>query len=119
MAALAELDAAPDTIEPDTIEAELIYLAKPEKLVTYVAKPGDVDQREGGESVTHCVKIHNGRPLADHFEFEREGFRFVANRSQVADFMNEDEVRRAYYPECQDLIKQVSDAKRVVVFDHT
>ena len=44
MALLAELDAA-----PDTIEAELSYLAKPEKLVTYVAKPGDVDQREGGE----------------------------------------------------------------------
>ncbi len=47
MAALAELDAA-----PDTIEAELSYLAKPEKLVTYVAKPGGVDEREGGETIT-------------------------------------------------------------------
>ena len=79
--ALAELDAA-----PDTIEAELIYLAKPEKLVTYVAKPGGVDQREGGENVTHRVRLHNGRPLADRFEFEREGFRFVPHRTQVADF---------------------------------
>ena len=114
MAALAELDAA-----PDTIEAELIYLAKPEKLVTYVAKPGGVDEREGGESVTHRVRIHNGRPLADRFEFEREGFRFVPHHSRVADFLNDDEVRRVYYPECEALIKQVSGAKRVVVFDHT
>ena len=59
MALLAELDAA-----PDTIEAELSYLAKPEKLVTYVAKPGDVDQREGGENITHRVAcITEGRSL--------------------------------------------------------
>jgi hypothetical protein len=114
MAALAELDAA-----PDTIEAELIYLAKPEKLVTYVARPGDLDQREGGDSATHRVPIRNGRPLADRFEFEREGFRFVPHRSQVADFMSDAEVRRTYYPECEELIKRVSGAERVVVFDHT
>src|SRR6185312_656960 len=114
MAALAELDAA-----PDTIEAELSYLAKPEKLVTYVAKPGGVDEREGGETITRRVRLHNGRPLADRFEFEREGFRFVPHRSRVADFLSDDEVRRVYYPECQELIKQVSGAKRVVVFDHT
>ena len=114
MALLAELDAA-----PDTIEAELIYLAKPEKLVTYVARPGDVDQREGGENVIRRVRLHNGRPLADKFEFEREGFRFVPHHSRVADFLSDDEVRRTYYKECQELIKQVSGAKRVVVFDHT
>jgi hypothetical protein len=114
MAALAELDAA-----PDTIEAELSYLAKPEKLVTYVAKPGDVDQREGGANITHRVSLHNGRPLADRFEFEREGFRFVPHRSQVGDFTNDAEIRRVYYKECEDLIKQISGARRVVVFDHT
>ena len=114
MAALAELDAA-----PDTIEAELSYLARPEKLVTYVAKPGDVDQREGGETATHCVRLHNGRPFADRFEFEREGFRFVPHRSRVAYFADDSEIRRVYYKECEELIKQVSGAKRVVVFDHT
>lgn len=114
MAQLSELDTA-----PDTIEAELTYLAKPEKLVTYVAQPGGVDEREGGQNATHRVKIHNGRPGADRFVFEREGFRFVPNRTQVADFFDEDEIRRVYYPECEALIKQVSGAKRVVVFDHT
>src|SRR3954451_6913344 len=95
MAALAELDAA-----PDTIEAELSYLAKPEKLVTYVAKPGGVDEREGGENATHRVRLHNGRPLPDRFEFEREGFRFVPHHARVADFLSDDEVRRVYYKEC-------------------
>ena len=114
MAQLAELDTV-----PDTIEAELIYLAEPEKLVTHVAGPGGVDEREGGRNATHRVMIRNGRPLAERFDFEREGFRFVPHRSRVADFASDDEVRRVYYPECEALIRQVSGARRVVVFDHT
>jgi len=115
MADIAELDTA-----PETIEAELIYLADTgEKLVTQVADPGGRDQRQGGGNGTHWVKIQNGRPLADRFEFEREGFRFLGDKSQVRNFYNEDEIRRVYYPECEALIKQVSGAKRVVVFDHT
>ena len=115
MADIAELDTA-----PDTIEAELTYLADTgEKLVTQVAEPGGRDQRKGGGNETRRVEIHNGRPLADRFEFEREGFRFVSHRSQVRSFYDEDEICRAYYPECVELIKQVSGAKRVVVFDHT
>ena len=79
MADIATLDTA-----PDTIEAELSYLADTgEKLVTQVAEPGGRDQRQGGGNETHRVKVHNGRPLAGKFEFEREGFRFVPSKSAV------------------------------------
>ena len=116
MVQIAGLDAA-----PEMIEARLNYLADTgEKLVTQVAPPGGRDRRLGADnSETHQVTIHNGRPLADQFQFEREGFRFVASRSQVANFFDDAEVRRVYYPECISLIKQVSGARRVVVFDHT
>ena len=57
--------------------------------------------------------------FADRFEFEREGFRFVDHDTRVADFFDEAEVRRVYYPECEALIKRESGAKRVIVFDHT
>jgi hypothetical protein len=115
MAHTVELDA-----DPATIEANLIYLAGgADKLVTYVAAPGGRDTRSGGGGETHRVVLHNGRPLADRFEFEREGFRFVDHDTRVADFFDEAEVRRVYYPECEALIKRVSGAKRVVVFDHT
>ena len=113
MAEIAELDA------PDTILADLVYLAKPEKLVTRVAAPGGSDERIGGANEIHRVRIRNGRPLADRFQFEREGFRFIEHRSRVADFYDEAAVRRVYYPECEALIKEVSGARRVVVFDHT
>ncbi|MGH7126582.1 MAG: CmcJ/NvfI family oxidoreductase, partial [Stellaceae bacterium] len=62
---------------------------------------------------------HNGRPLAERFVFERDGFRFVPHKHGVKNFSDEDEIRRVYYPECEALIKQVSGARRVVVFDHT
>jgi hypothetical protein len=115
MVQIAELDAA-----PETIEANLIYLATAsEKLVTYVAAPGGRDERIGGGNETHRVTLHNGRPLADRFAFEREGFRFVPHHTDVASFFDEDEIRRVYYPECEALVKEVSGAKRVVVFDHT
>jgi hypothetical protein len=115
MVQLAELDTA-----PETIEADLVYLAgDAEKLVTHVAEPGGRDERIGGGSEVHRVRIHDGRPLAGRFEFEREGFRFVPHRSAVRDYGNDDEVKRVYYPECETLIKEVSGAKRVVVFDHT
>jgi hypothetical protein len=115
MAHIAELDAA-----PETVVASLNYLADTgEKLVTQVAEPGGRDSRSGGATEAHRVAIHNGRPLADHFEFEREGFRFVDHATRVGNFADEDEIRRVYYPEVEALIKAASGAKRVVVFDHT
>ena len=115
MANVVELDTA-----PETIEANLIYLAGgAEKLVTYVAAPGGLDERSGGGSETRPVVIHNGRPFAERFDIEREGFRFVGYDTRVVDFFDEAEVRRVYYPECEALIKRESGAERVVVFDHT
>lgn len=115
MVQLAELDTA-----PETIEANLVYLAgTADRLVTHVAKPGGRDERIGGDSEAHRVRIHNGRPLAERFEFEREGFRFVRSPTAVRDFGDDDEIRRVYYPECEALIKRESGARRVVVFDHT
>ena len=114
------VDIAELAADPATIEASLFYLARgADKLVTYVAAPGGRDERSGGGSETHRVTIHNGRPLAGDFVFEREGFRFVDHATRVADFFDDAEVRRVYYPECEALIKEVSGAKRVVVFDHT
>ena len=115
MVEIAELDSA-----PETLEATLSYLARDaDKLVTYVAAPGGRDQRIGGDGETHPVVIHNGRLRADRFDIEREGFRFVGSPTRVADFYDDAEVRRVYYPECEALIRRESGARRVVVFDHT
>ena len=116
MVQVAELDA-----DPETIEATLNYFvdtgATP---VSLVGAPGGTDTRVGGgQSDARQVVLHNGRPYADRFALERDGFRFVHHDTKVRDFYDEDEIRRVYYPEMEALVKAETGAKRVVVFDHT
>ena len=100
---------------PETIEATLSYFIDTEAMpVTLVGAPGGSDQRlGGGKPDPHRVVIRNGRIM------ERNGFRFVHHDTEVADFFDEDEVRRVYYPEMAALVKAESGAARVEVFDHT
>src|SRR5215469_3571122 len=116
MVQVAELDTA-----PETIEATLNYFVNTGTMpVSLVGAPGSTDTRTGGgESDPRRVSLRNGRPIADRFTLEREGFRFVHHDTKVADFYDEDEIRRVYYPEMEALVKAESGAKRVVVFDHT
>jgi hypothetical protein len=119
MAQLAELDAAPDTA-PDTIETTLNYIVDDgTKVFTIVATPGGSDARSGGTPDPRRITLHNGRLHANGFALDRNGFRFVRHDTKMADFYDEDEIKRVYYPEMEALIKAQSGAKRVVVFDHT
>jgi hypothetical protein len=116
MVQLAELDT-----ERDTLDATLSYFADTKAMpVTVVAPPGESDKRlGGGASEPHRVTLRNGRPHIDEFDIEKHGFRFVRRDTRVADFYEENEIRRVYYPEMEALVKAEAGAKRVVVFDHT
>jgi hypothetical protein len=116
MVQIAELDA-----EPESLEASLDYFidtgATP---VSLVGEPGGRDRRVGGGTgESHRVNLRNGRLDIDRFALETNGFRFVHQPSRVADFFDEEELRRVYYPEMEALVKAESGARRVVVFDHT
>jgi hypothetical protein len=105
---------------PASIEATLNYIMETgEEIFTQTAAPGSLDVRAGGKQDPRRVTIENGRRFADRFLLDRNGFRFVHHDTKVADFFNEDEIRRVYYPEMEALIKAESGAARVFVFDHT
>jgi hypothetical protein len=116
MVQLAELDT-----ERETLDATLNYFIDTKTMpVSLVGAPGESDKRVGGgESEPHRVSLRNGRHHTDEFALERNGFRFVPHHSRVADFYDEGEIRRVYYPEMEALIKAEAGVKRVVVFDHT
>src|SRR5579862_7671101 len=106
MAQTAELD-----VVPDTIEATLNYIVDDGKPVfTIVAAPGGSDTRSGATLDPHRVTIRNGRQQARDFDLERNGFRFVRHDTKVANFYEEDEIKRVYYPEMVELIKAESGA---------
>jgi hypothetical protein len=114
MAELAELEA-------ETVQATLDYFVDNGAMpVTLVADHGASDRRTGGGgSEPRRVTLRNGRLYAADFTLDRNGFRFVRHSTNVADFYDDDEVRRVYYPEMEALVKEESGARRVVVFDHT
>lgn len=105
---------------PATIEATVNYLLDTGVMPSvYTGGPGSTVVRTASTSDPRRVVVHNGRLAADRFTLDREGFRFIRHDTKVADFYDEDEVRRVYYPEMEALVKAESGASRVVVFDHT
>jgi len=81
--------------------------------------PGNIRRRVTGTHEQRSMTIRDGRPLQDEFDLEKNGFEFVKHRTAVKDFFDATELKRVYYPEVEALIKKVSGASRVVVFDHT
>src|SRR3990170_3048641 len=104
-----------------SIEAMLNYLVDTgERPESYGGVSQTVaDQKRKGQYEEHKMTVTNGRLLIGQFSLEREGFLFVNHETKVKNFYDEGEVRSVYYKETEELVKQTSGAKRVLVFDHT
>ena len=81
--------------------------------------PNNIRRRESGEHDVRQMTIRDGRPLAGELDLDVNGFEFVEHRTAVRDFFDAGELKRVYYPEVEALVRNVSGASRVVVFDHT
>lgn len=90
-----------------------------EKPVTVVGEVGSGPDERSGSREQRDVEIHDGRPIVDQLDLDREGYIFMRYPTAVGDFYDDDEVRRVYYPEMDRLVKDVTGASKVVVFDHT
>jgi len=102
------------------LTAELTYtIDTGVKPVNETFGPGNVQRRVSGTFEQRAMRIRNGRPLAAQLSFEDNGFVFVEHRTGVADFFDPVQLEAVYYPEVEELVKKVSGASRVVVFDHT
>jgi hypothetical protein len=106
--------------ETGAVVAELSYtIDTGVKPVNETFGPGNIRRRTTGTNEQRPVAIRDGRPLKDEFALEVTGFEFVEHRTEVRDFFDAEELKRVYYPEVEALVKEVSGASRVVVFDHT
>jgi hypothetical protein len=101
------------------VEAELNYLVPmTERLVNYMFEPPPDVPRHNGSYDIHQLPIHNARAIAPNLSLDQEGFALAAHTSQVEDFYNDEEVRRVYYPEAEQLLVQLTGGFKAVVFDH-
>lgn len=104
----------------DSVQATLTYCDPAGGApVSYANDPGGKLGRGKGKYEDHRVAIVNGRPLADGFSLEREGFVFVRHCSAVTDFYDDDQVLGVYCPEMEALVRRLTGAADVLIFDHT
>jgi hypothetical protein len=57
--------------------------------------------------------------VASALSLDREGFQLITAPTGVEDFSDDEEIRDRYYAEAISLLKGLTGASRVVVFDHT
>ena len=90
-----------------------------EKLVNETFGPNNIHRRKTGVHELRPMTVRNGRHVAHELTLDGNGFVFVEHRTKVRNFFDEQELKSVYYPEVERLIKDLSGASRVVMFDHT
>ncbi|MCX5544117.1 CmcJ/NvfI family oxidoreductase [Paraburkholderia sp. CNPSo 3076] len=108
--------------QTSTVEAELNYLAPGNaRPVNYTFEPPAGTPWSSGKIDARRVTIHNARPLAEAGEIslDRNGFQLVSHRSAVSDFSDDTLIRCVYRPEAEALLRNLTGAEKVIVFDHT
>jgi hypothetical protein len=103
-----------------TVEASLMFAApaddKPYSY-TYEPPPGVPATNIGYEP--HAVRVQSVRGAADQLSLDIQGVALARHRSAVRDYWDEAQTLALGHPETAQLVKDVTGASRVVVFDHT
>ena len=89
-----------------------------EKPYSYNCEPPPGVPARNTREETHTVTVHDARPLNDRLSLDREGFVLVRQPTEATDLYDEAQITKIYYPECEQLIREHTGAKRVVAFDH-
>ena len=70
-------------------------------------------------SENHTVPVHDMRPHADALSLDREGFVLWPHQTGVLDLYDDHAIEQVYYPEVERLLRAVTGASKVVIFDTT
>lgn len=111
------------TSQANTVTAELRYFSPPPD----GSKPWfdiNIDVRIGERSrnwkqVPHQFEIENIRGKEDSVSLDTTGFAYYRRPQKHTSFTDDAEIKREYYPESIELVKELTGASRVVPFDHS
>ncbi|KAL0563361.1 hypothetical protein V5O48_018707, partial [Marasmius crinis-equi] len=105
----------------DIVTAQTFYYAPPEdgsKPRIYSQPPEGVAQTNYGKE-EHVMQFENVRGKEDDYSLDTTGFYFGKHPSNHKSFSNDEEIEKEYYPESIELLKRLTGASKVVLFDHT
>ena len=103
--------AVTDTTDVQTVEGALNYLAPESTILRRFTAPG-VSVNTGSYR-PYVMPIHNGRPIADSFSLDRNGFALIGHPTAVTDFTDRAEVERVYMAEVAEFVKAYTGATQV------
>ncbi|TBU23192.1 hypothetical protein BD311DRAFT_731750 [Dichomitus squalens] len=84
----------------------------------YTAPPPGRPEHNLGDDPRPVV-VHDARGREHDFALDVHGFQFLRHPSAEGEFADEARIRDVYYKEGEELLRRVTGAKKVVIFDHT
>jgi hypothetical protein len=113
-----------ETAQPRSVQTTLSYHTPPKDGSRAYFSTHKIDPATGKLETNYDpnhvnVQVEDLRGSEDSASLDTTGFQFGVAKSKVQDFRNEQEIRDVYYPESIELIKKVTGAAKVVVFDHS
>jgi hypothetical protein len=113
----------PVSSEPRFVDTTLRYFTPPadgSKAWSHInADPTTAECLSNWEYKIHAVQVENLRGLAKAATLDKNGFQFFHHLAKHTSFANDEEIMREYYPESIELLKQLTGASHVVLFDHS
>ena len=110
----------PDMQVAGDVTADLNYI-KPDTTVTpeVVYSGGDAPQSYNEAYAFMAARISDGREISETFKIHEQGFQLVNAPTKTKEFDNSDVVEGEYYDEVKAIVRNITGAKDVFVFDHT
>ena len=65
------------------------------------------------------VEIEDARGNEHKYTLDTTGFQFHCHPAKHTRFLDDEEIKAEYYPECVELLKEHTGATKVLVFDHS
>lgn len=107
----------------DIVKAKLQYFVPPadgSKPYNTVNVDPDTGEREKNYTMErYDVEVENVRGKEDSVTLDIAGFQFVKAPAKHISFNSDAEIEAEYYPESIELLKRITGASRVVLFDHS
>ncbi|KAK1221768.1 hypothetical protein PQX77_015424 [Marasmius sp. AFHP31] len=106
----------------DTVPAKLHYFFPPadgSKPYNYVVEPPAGVPRLNYTTKEYVLQIENVRGKEDSVSLDKSGFYFGKHPVSHTSFANDEEIKKEYYPESIELLKKLTRASKIVLFDHT
>ncbi|MFN0318247.1 MAG: CmcJ/NvfI family oxidoreductase [Burkholderiales bacterium] len=115
-----QITMSPAARRGSVVRAEMTFSVDTgEKPVNETFEVGRVIRRRTGTTQRRTVEIANGRDVSSELSLDSNGFELADHGTRIKNFFDPDELAAVYYPEVETLVKRVSGAYRVHVFDHT